>query len=140
MFYIFLFSWKMLLNFSLGLIIMIHSDSTKFCAFLLSWLSFVRKLSLIEFDLLKVSLFLILMIGAPHLRDIFYRMGLSDKDIVALSGGHTLVISSNILFLHGFIIVKLIESYVVNSDVIGKSTSREIWFWWTLDRGPSEIW
>lgn len=28
--------------------------------------------------------------GAPHLRDIFYRMGLSDKDIVALSGAHTL--------------------------------------------------
>ncbi|KAG8644051.1 L-ascorbate peroxidase 3 isoform X1 [Manihot esculenta] len=28
--------------------------------------------------------------GPPHLRDIFYRMGLSDKDIVALSGGHTL--------------------------------------------------
>ncbi|CAA6663222.1 unnamed protein product [Spirodela intermedia] len=28
--------------------------------------------------------------GAAHLRDIFYRMGLSDKDIVALSGGHTL--------------------------------------------------
>uniref|UniRef100_B3TLT1 L-ascorbate peroxidase n=1 Tax=Elaeis guineensis var. tenera TaxID=51953 RepID=B3TLT1_ELAGV len=28
--------------------------------------------------------------GALHLRDIFYRMGLSDKDIVALSGGHTL--------------------------------------------------
>ncbi|XWS33882.1 hypothetical protein CRYUN_Cryun22dG0121000 [Craigia yunnanensis] len=28
--------------------------------------------------------------GARHLRDIFYRMGLSDKDIVALSGGHTL--------------------------------------------------
>ncbi|KAI3717391.1 hypothetical protein L1987_68978 [Smallanthus sonchifolius] len=28
--------------------------------------------------------------GAPHLRDIFYRMGLSDKDIVSLSGGHTL--------------------------------------------------
>uniref|UniRef100_A0A803NP72 L-ascorbate peroxidase n=1 Tax=Cannabis sativa TaxID=3483 RepID=A0A803NP72_CANSA len=25
-----------------------------------------------------------------HLKDIFYRMGLSDKDIVALSGGHTL--------------------------------------------------
>uniref|UniRef100_A0A6M2EMW0 L-ascorbate peroxidase n=1 Tax=Populus davidiana TaxID=266767 RepID=A0A6M2EMW0_9ROSI len=30
------------------------------------------------------------MAGSPHLRDIFYRMGLSDKDIVALSGGHTL--------------------------------------------------
>ncbi|XP_022950950.1 L-ascorbate peroxidase 3 isoform X1 [Cucurbita moschata] len=28
--------------------------------------------------------------GASHLRDIFYRMGLTDKDIVALSGGHTL--------------------------------------------------
>ncbi|GAV64839.1 LOW QUALITY PROTEIN: peroxidase domain-containing protein [Cephalotus follicularis] len=28
--------------------------------------------------------------GASHLRDIFYRMGLSDKEIVALSGGHTL--------------------------------------------------
>ncbi|CAL9186840.1 unnamed protein product [Musa hybrid cultivar] len=27
---------------------------------------------------------------ASHLRDIFYRMGLSDKDIVALSGAHTL--------------------------------------------------
>ncbi|XP_022135825.1 L-ascorbate peroxidase 3 [Momordica charantia] len=28
--------------------------------------------------------------GVLHLRDIFYRMGLSDKDIVALSGAHTL--------------------------------------------------
>ncbi|CAH1413667.1 unnamed protein product [Lactuca virosa] len=28
--------------------------------------------------------------GAAHLRDVFYRMGLSDKDIVALSGAHTL--------------------------------------------------
>ncbi|ERN18233.1 probable L-ascorbate peroxidase 4 [Amborella trichopoda] len=28
--------------------------------------------------------------GVDHLRDIFYRMGLTDKDIVALSGGHTL--------------------------------------------------
>ncbi|XP_059295158.1 L-ascorbate peroxidase 3-like [Lycium ferocissimum] len=28
--------------------------------------------------------------GPPHLRDVFYRMGLTDKDIVALSGGHTL--------------------------------------------------
>ncbi|KAJ4715993.1 Ascorbate peroxidase [Melia azedarach] len=28
--------------------------------------------------------------GAPHIRDVFYRMGLSDKDIVALSGAHTL--------------------------------------------------
>nr|WGU11333.1 L-ascorbate peroxidase 1 [Crinum x powellii] len=28
--------------------------------------------------------------GPDHLRAVFYRMGLSDKDIVALSGGHTL--------------------------------------------------
>ncbi|XP_027360368.1 L-ascorbate peroxidase 3-like [Abrus precatorius] len=28
--------------------------------------------------------------GASHLKDIFYRMGLTDRDIVALSGGHTL--------------------------------------------------
>ncbi|KAG1354137.1 L-ascorbate peroxidase 3 [Cocos nucifera] len=28
--------------------------------------------------------------GVSHLREVFYRMGLSDKDIVALSGGHTL--------------------------------------------------
>ncbi|KAK9670636.1 hypothetical protein RND81_13G214500 [Saponaria officinalis] len=28
--------------------------------------------------------------GATHLRDVFYRMGFSDKDIVALSGAHTL--------------------------------------------------
>ncbi|XP_044469257.1 L-ascorbate peroxidase 3-like [Mangifera indica] len=28
--------------------------------------------------------------GVTHIKDVFYRMGLSDKDIVALSGGHTL--------------------------------------------------
>ncbi|KAL8480572.1 hypothetical protein ACS0TY_027205 [Phlomoides rotata] len=29
-------------------------------------------------------------IGSDHLRDVFGHMGLSDKDIIALSGGHTL--------------------------------------------------
>ncbi|XP_021727645.1 probable L-ascorbate peroxidase 3 [Chenopodium quinoa] len=29
-------------------------------------------------------------LGAAHLREVFYRMGFTDKDIVALSGGHTL--------------------------------------------------
>jgi len=28
--------------------------------------------------------------GAQHLRDVFYRMGFNDKEIVCLSGGHTL--------------------------------------------------
>ena len=28
--------------------------------------------------------------GAKHLRDVFYRMGMNDKEIVALSGAHTL--------------------------------------------------
>ena len=28
--------------------------------------------------------------GAAHLRDVFYRMGFNDEDIVALSGAHTL--------------------------------------------------
>lgn len=28
--------------------------------------------------------------GPQHLKEVFYRMGLTDKDIVALSGGHTL--------------------------------------------------
>lgn len=28
--------------------------------------------------------------GVPHLREVFYRMGLSNRDIVALSGAHTL--------------------------------------------------
>ena len=40
------------------------------------------------------------VVGSPHLRDIFYRMGLSDKDIVALSGGHTLVILSSCFHLY----------------------------------------
>jgi cytochrome c peroxidase len=28
--------------------------------------------------------------GAAHIRDVFYRMGFDDKEIVALSGAHTL--------------------------------------------------
>lgn len=38
--------------------------------------------------------------GSDHLRDVFgTHMGLSDKDIVALSGGHTLVSLKTIYFL-----------------------------------------
>lgn len=41
-----------------------------------------------------------LLVGVSHLRDIFYRMGLTDKDIVALSGAHTLVILLSISFYY----------------------------------------
>lgn len=44
-----------------------------------------------------------LVVGVPHLREVFYRMGLSDKDIVALSGGHTLVNPS--FYFHGFLAI-----------------------------------
>eukprot|EP00951_Prasinocladus_malaysianus_P021320 scaffold175911_cov32-Prasinocladus_malaysianus.AAC.1 len=33
--------------------------------------------------------------GAAHLRDVFYRMGFNDQEIVALSGAHTLGRSDN---------------------------------------------
>jgi L-ascorbate peroxidase len=34
----------------------------------------------------------LLFVGSDHLRDVFGKaMGLSDQDIVALSGGHTIV-------------------------------------------------
>lgn len=45
---------------------------------------------LISFNVVMVCFF-DFAAGASHLKDIFYRMGLSDKDIVALSGAHTLV-------------------------------------------------
>ncbi|KAH0905018.1 hypothetical protein HID58_044521 [Brassica napus] len=38
--------------------------------------------------------------GVDHLREVFGRMGLSDKDIVALSGGHTLVFLALTIVLH----------------------------------------
>lgn len=60
------------------------------------------------------------MLGVPHLKEVFYRMGLSDKDIVALSGGHTLVISlttiQNIKENRKFFNMNF-------ADAIGKSTS-----------------
>jgi len=54
-----------------------------------------------------------LLLGVPHLRDIFYRMGLTDRDIVALSGGHTLVILLlfNIFLLFAVIMTRLFLSY-----------------------------
>lgn len=68
----------------------------------------------------------ILLIGASHLRDTFYRMGLSDKDMVALSGGHTLVTFA----------IRIRQSYldfIIHRNLIifcygsvGKGTSGEI--------------
>ena len=42
--------------------------------------------------------------GAPHIRDVFYRMGFNDQEIVALSGAHSMgrcAGSKNIFFLRG---------------------------------------
>ncbi|KAL8149237.1 hypothetical protein AgCh_006300 [Apium graveolens] len=39
------------------------------------------------YDLCKSYVLVIFFVGSSHLKDIFYRMGLSDKDIVALYGG-----------------------------------------------------
>lgn len=50
--------------------------------------------------------------GAEHLREIFYRMGLSDKDIVALSGAHTLVNSWPSPILREILFNSLVLSYV----------------------------
>lgn len=49
---------------------------------------------------------IVVQTGPSHLRDIFHRMGLSDKDIVALSGAHTLV---SFFFLH-----QICECHCVN--------------------------
>ncbi|XP_020085140.1 probable L-ascorbate peroxidase 3 isoform X1 [Ananas comosus] len=51
--------------------------------------------------------------GAQHLRDVFYRMGLSDKDIVALSGGQ--ILERSILNVDGSqnIFLKFDNSYFV---------------------------
>ena len=70
------------------------------------------------------------VVGAPHLRDIFYRMGLSDKDIVALSGGHTLVYLSSLfhLFMVFFCNRNTFSPHFVFSVVTGKGTCREIGF------------
>ena len=61
---------------------------------------------------LKLFLFLvaILVAGAPDLRDIFYRMGLSDKDIVALSGAHTLVF---LYLLFHYVWCSFVEAHVL---------------------------
>ncbi|KAK4833679.1 hypothetical protein QYF36_009314 [Acer negundo] len=39
---------------------------------------------------LSLSQSFVVTSGSDHLRDVFGHMGLSEKDIVALSGGHTL--------------------------------------------------
>ncbi|KAF4391922.1 hypothetical protein G4B88_007497 [Cannabis sativa] len=43
-----------------------------------------------EFGMVVLNALLVFVLGADHLREVFGRMGFSDKDIVALSGGHTL--------------------------------------------------
>ena len=63
---------------------LLHCDRTFYHVLMCTHRTYVEK---IIFSLL----FFLFDKGAKHLRDVFYRMGLSNKDIVALSGGHTLV-------------------------------------------------
>lgn len=63
----------------------------------------------------------ILVAGASHLRDVFYRMGLSDKDIVALSGGHTLVLFDR---CSSFLGHQNIAKVDVSLGFVGKGSSR----------------
>lgn len=71
-------------------------------------------------NLISLAICLLMIIckpnaGCDHLRDVFVKqMGLSDKDIVALSGAHTLVcctlllfnpICCEVLFLHTYFLV-----------------------------------
>ncbi|KAK7834987.1 l-ascorbate peroxidase [Quercus suber] len=53
--------------------------------------------------------------GSDHLRDVFGHMGLSDKDIVALSGGHTLLPSDKAL-LEDPVFRPLVEKYAADED------------------------
>lgn len=69
----------------------------------------------------------ILLIGASHLREVFYRMGLSDKDIVVLSGGHTLVtFSIHLIKVDNVFVVRRIHLFFSFGSV-GKGTSEQIW-------------
>ncbi|KAK6154028.1 hypothetical protein DH2020_013667 [Rehmannia glutinosa] len=55
--------------------------------------------------------------GASHLRNVFYRMGLSDQDIVALSGAHTLLFKfqmSNLLHLW----FRNLHAHVINRELV----------------------
>lgn len=54
-----------------------------------------------------------LLVGESHLRDIFYRMGLSDKDIVALSGAHTLVILLSCIYILLLAMIMARNSYFI---------------------------
>lgn len=68
-------------------------------------------------------------------------MGLSDKDIVALSGGHTLVIVSSHSALYPYTTVSPSSNerkFLVLGDK-GKSSSREIRISRRVDKGSSQI-
>lgn len=67
-------------------------------------------------------------------------MGLSDKDIVALSGGHTLVnVSSHSALYQSTVSASSNErKFLVLGDE-GKSTSREIRISRRVDKGSSQI-
>lgn len=78
--------------------------------------------------------------GCDHLRDVFVKqMGLTDQDIVALSGGHTLVclqiLFSSCVFLNCALVCS--NAFPIQTTFLGKMPQGAFWLRGALDCQPS---
>lgn len=75
------------------------------------------------FVLLRVSF--LIVAGSDHLRDVFGKaMGLTDQDIVALSGGHTIV-----CYDFEFVVLATLQNYA--AIILRKNvTSKLLYHYW----------